>query len=57
MSDMKKIEQLIHLYHFNREMKIDRRLNVRRKNVYPSSLEETITINYRYIILLNKSIP
>lgn len=45
------------LCHFNREMKIDRRLNIRQKNVYTSSLGETITTNYRCITLLNKNMP
>lgn len=57
VSDIQKMEQLMNSCHFNRQMKIERILNIRQKKVYPRSLGETIAINYTCIILLNKNMP
>lgn len=53
VADIPKIEDVMNLCHSNKEMKTDNRANIRHKNGYARSLEKTITISYRYIILQN----
>lgn len=57
VADIPKIEHLMNLCHSNGEMKTDSRANIRHKNGYARSLEETITISYRCIILQKKKVP
>lgn len=56
VADIPKIEDVMNLCHSNKEMKTDNRANIRHKNGCARSLEKTITISYRCIILQKKNV-